>query len=96
MEKLGKLSLNYSSADSYVVTPHKNRLVETVLMKGHNICFMEKFGKLPLNYPYYPFLSRPIVFYNILTPHSDDSSQVPIQEQSDRDALFTVMMKGKP
>ena len=26
----------------YVVTPHLNRLVETVLMRGHNICFHEE------------------------------------------------------
>ena len=27
------------STKTYVVTPHKNRLNETVLMTGHNICF---------------------------------------------------------
>ena len=25
---------------TYVVTPHLNRLVETVQMRGHNICFL--------------------------------------------------------
>ena len=25
----------------YVVTPHLNRLDETVQMRGHNICFMQ-------------------------------------------------------
>ena len=27
------------TVSAYVVTPHYNRLAETVLMKGHNICF---------------------------------------------------------
>ena len=28
------------SHQNQVVTPHLKRLVETVLMKGHNVCFM--------------------------------------------------------
>ena len=34
---LGKLLLNLYK--TYVVTPHLNRLVETVQMRGHNIWF---------------------------------------------------------
>ena len=40
-------------------------------MKGRKIHFMKKYGKLSLNYPYYPFLSAALipvipkkVFYN--------------------------------
>ena len=29
----------YFLLEPYVVTPHLNRLVETVQMRGHNICF---------------------------------------------------------
>ena len=32
-------NFSYFSSKPYVVTPHLNRLVETVQMKGHNICF---------------------------------------------------------
>ena len=34
----------------YFVTPHLNRLIETVQMKGHNICF---YAELTKNYPYH-------------------------------------------
>ena len=27
--------------ETYVVTPHLNRLVKRVQMRGHNICFMQ-------------------------------------------------------
>ena len=39
----------------HVVTPHKNRLEETVLMMGHKIWgfFMKKYGQFSLNYPCY-------------------------------------------
>ena len=26
------------------------------IMRGHNLCFMQKYGKRSLNYPCYPFL----------------------------------------
>ena len=29
------------------------------ILKGHNICFVEKEEKLSLNYPQYPILSKP-------------------------------------
>ena len=32
-------NFSYFSSKPYVVTPHLNRLVETVKMRGHNICF---------------------------------------------------------
>ena len=32
-------NFSYSSWKPYVETPHLNRLVETVQMRGHNICF---------------------------------------------------------
>ena len=31
----------YFSIKTYIVTPHKNGFCETVLMRGHNICFIE-------------------------------------------------------
>ena len=32
-------NFSYFSLKPYVVTPHLNRLIETVQMRGHNICF---------------------------------------------------------
>ena len=32
------------SQQKHVVTPHYNRLGETILMMGHSICFMGKYG----------------------------------------------------
>ena len=34
----------------YVVTPHLNRLIETVQMMGHNICFYTELTKIISNY----------------------------------------------
>ena len=34
----------------YVVTPHLNRLVETVQMRGHKICFYEELTKIITKY----------------------------------------------
>ena len=31
-------------------------------MRGHNICFCEKYEKLSLNYPQYPLLPRALTF----------------------------------
>ena len=39
------------------MTPHYNRLYETVLMMGNNICFKEVMWKIIPKYPFYPFLS---------------------------------------
>ena len=40
---------NFSSKP-YVVTPHLNRLVETVQMRGHNIGFQADLTKIVSNY----------------------------------------------
>ena len=40
----------YFSIKTYIVTPHLNRLTEMVLMRGHNIRFVEKKEKLPSDY----------------------------------------------
>ena len=32
----------YFCIQTYVVSPHLNRLAETVLMRGHNICFCQE------------------------------------------------------
>ena len=40
------LKFSNFSMKIYVVTPHKNRLDETVLMSGHNICFCGKIDSL--------------------------------------------------
>ena len=42
---------------TYVVTPHKNRLDETVLMMGHKICFYGEIWLIIPKFPGYPFLS---------------------------------------
>ena len=38
----------YFSSKPYVVTPHLNRLNETVQMRGHNICFKQSKQKVSL------------------------------------------------
>ena len=35
---------------TYIVTPHLNRLNETVQMRGHNICFRSKTRKIIIKY----------------------------------------------
>ena len=42
---------SYFSLKPCVVTPHLNHLVETVQMRGHNICFYAKLTKIIPNYP---------------------------------------------
>ena len=38
-------NFSYFSLKPYVVTPHQNRLVETVQMRGHNVCFCAELTK---------------------------------------------------
>ena len=55
---------SYFSLEPYVVTPHLNRLIETVQMRGHNICFYVESTKI---IPYYhkilPRIYSSEVFY---------------------------------
>ena len=41
---------SYFSLKPYVVTPHLNRLVETVQIRGHNICFCAELTKIIPDY----------------------------------------------
>ena len=41
----------------YIVIPCQKHLAETVLMRGDNICFIEKYEKSSLIYPCHSFLS---------------------------------------
>ena len=43
-------NFSYCSSKPYVVTLHLNRLVETVQMRGHNICFYAEITKIIPNY----------------------------------------------
>ena len=43
-------NFSYFSSKPYVVTPHLNRLMETVQMRGHNICFNAEITKIIPNY----------------------------------------------
>ena len=52
---------HYFSMKIYFVTHQQNRLSELVLMMGHKIFFYGKNGKLSLNYPCHPFLSRALL-----------------------------------
>ena len=54
IEDNSKIIFSYFSMKTYVVTPHQNRLGETVLIVGHNLCF---YGKFSLNYSSYLLLS---------------------------------------
>ena len=40
----------YFVSKPHVVTPHLNRLIETVQMRGHNICFNAELTKIISNY----------------------------------------------
>ena len=51
-------NFSYFSLKPYVVTPHLNRLAETVQMKGHNIYFMQKRQKLSLSPNIFSYLER--------------------------------------
>ena len=42
---------SYFSLKPYVATPHLNRLIKTVQMRGHNICFYAELTKIIPNYP---------------------------------------------
>ena len=44
-------NFSYFSLKLYVVTPHLNRLDETVQMRGHNICFYAELTKIIPNTP---------------------------------------------
>ena len=45
LQKRGSIEdLSYFSMKSYVVTPPKNFLNEIILMMGHKIYFMDKYG----------------------------------------------------
>ena len=43
-------NISYFSFKLYVVNPHLNWLVETVQMRGHNICFYTELTKIIPNY----------------------------------------------
>ena len=40
-------NFSYFSLKLHVVSPHLNRLAETVQMRGHNICFSGELTKSP-------------------------------------------------
>ena len=40
------INFSYFSSKPYVVTPHLNRLNETVEVRGHNICFYAELTKM--------------------------------------------------
>ena len=43
-------NFSYFSLKLYVVTPHLNRLNETVQMRGHKVCFYTELTKIFPNY----------------------------------------------
>ena len=43
-------NFSYFSLKLYVVTPHLNRLVEMVQMRGHKVCFCAELTKIIPNY----------------------------------------------
>ena len=51
-------NFSYFSLKPYVVTPHLNRLDETVQMRGHNIGFYAELKKMSLIIIKYSRLSR--------------------------------------
>ena len=59
-----KQKFSYFSLKPYVVSPHLNRLVEPVQIRGNNICFMENSQKLSLIIIKYTLISTAL--YNIV------------------------------
>ena len=57
----------YYCIKTYIVTPHQNRLSETVLMRGHNICFRQEIRKIIFE------LSGALINYYSLTGTSLDA-----------------------
>ena len=43
-------NFSYFSSKPYAVTPYLNRLVETVQMRGHSICFYVELSLIIINY----------------------------------------------
>ena len=48
IEDNSEIIFSYFPSKTYVVTPHYNRLTETVLTRGHNACFYGKRWKIIL------------------------------------------------
>ena len=61
----------YFSLKPYVVTPHLNRLIETVQMRGHNKCF---YAELIIIFPNYhqilPFIQKSEDMYTLFHRYS--------------------------
>ena len=57
------------SSKPYVVTPHLNRLVTTVQMRGHNIWFYAELTKLSLIITKYSVLSGALLCVPLLMSH---------------------------
>ena len=64
-----KQKFSYFSLKPYVVSPHLNRLVETVQIRGNNICFMESSQKLSLIIIKYTLISRAL-YNRVLNNHA--------------------------
>ena len=52
---------SYFALKLYVLTPHMNRLVGTIHMRGLNICLNEELTKVSFNYDKYFLLSRTLL-----------------------------------
>ena len=53
------------SHQTYDVTPHLNRLDETVQMRGHNICFKQIYQNLSLIITKWSLLSKALCGYGL-------------------------------
>ena len=49
------------------MAPHQNRLSETVLMRGQNVCFYEEIWKIIPKFPCYAFLSGALNYIHVKT-----------------------------
>ena len=53
-------NFSYFSSKPYVVAPYLNRLIETVQMRSHKVCFYAEITEIIPNYHKYTLLSRAV------------------------------------
>ena len=76
---------------TYVVTPHENRLGETVLMIGHNVCFKEIIWNIISKLSLYPFLSGALIITGTLTRCLESLEKVERENPATTQALKQVI-----
>ena len=75
---------------TYVVASHLNSLGETVLMMVTTYVFIEIYGELHLNYPFYPFLFGALLLVVACSSVSFEFQPEDLQQQIIRETFHLV------